>query len=165
MRTARSSSRLLGERGRCLPQCMLGYTHPGCGPGYPPCQTPQIPPNWVWAWRLPWPDPSTSPLGVGLETCKACWDTTPPDRNSWHTLLKNITLPPTSLRAVKTYFNCTVAHAACADNRAQATNHARPTRLTNNEQTLSKTGVSVPTQKELMSSKMGSLVHIWHVQK
>ena len=46
-----------------LPQCMLGYT-------------PQ-----VWAWRPPWPDPSTSPPpGCGpedpLETCcKACWDT------------------------------------------------------------------------------------------
>ena len=41
---------------------------PGCGPRDPPQ-----------------PDPSTSPLGVGLEelpprlteTCKACWDTTP----------------------------------------------------------------------------------------
>ena len=33
-------------------------------------ETPQ-----VWAWRPPWPDPSTSPLGVGLETCEACWDT------------------------------------------------------------------------------------------
>ena len=39
---------------------------------------------WVWAWRPPrcgpgdpWPDPSTSPLGVGLETCKTCWDTPP----------------------------------------------------------------------------------------
>ena len=52
-------------------------------------------PPWVWAWRpplgcgditpgvgleTPQPDPSTSPLGVGLETpletCKACWDIT-----------------------------------------------------------------------------------------
>ena len=54
-----------------LPQCMLGYTTlcpspsvdletppPRCGLG-----TPQ-----VWAWRPPWPDNSTSPLGVGLET-------------------------------------------------------------------------------------------------
>ena len=31
----------------------------GCGPGDPPR-----------------PDPSTSPLGMGLETYKACWDTT-----------------------------------------------------------------------------------------
>ena len=28
----------------------------------------------------PQPDPSSSPIGVGLETCKACWDTTPPNR-------------------------------------------------------------------------------------
>ena len=42
----------------------------GCGPGPHP---PQFPP-WLWAWTRP---PSTSPLGVGLETCKACWDTTP----------------------------------------------------------------------------------------
>ena len=62
MCTARSSSHLLGG----LPQCMLGYT-PRCGPGDPPSQTHQ-PPHWVWAWRPPWPDPLTSPLGVGLET-------------------------------------------------------------------------------------------------
>ena len=57
MRTARSSSRLLGG---CLPQCMLGYTHPlAVG-----LEThPQ-----VWAWRPPRPDPSTFPLGVGQET-------------------------------------------------------------------------------------------------
>ena len=77
MRTARSSSCWGG-----LPQCMLGYT-PGYTPGNPPLgvdletppgvglETPQ-----VWAWRSPpWLDPSTSPLGVGLETCKACLDT------------------------------------------------------------------------------------------
>ena len=70
-----------------LPQCMLGSPlgvgletpPPRCGPG----DLPQL-----WAWRPPpscgpgnphppQPDPSTSPLGVGLETCcKACWDTT-----------------------------------------------------------------------------------------
>ena len=79
MRTARGSSHPRG--GGCLPQCILGYTHPlgvgletpRCGPGDPPPgvgletspdQTPQLPP-WVWAWRPP------------LETCcKACWDTT-----------------------------------------------------------------------------------------
>ena len=67
-----------------LPQCMLGHTPPGCGPGTPPGCGPGDPHVWawrppqVWAWRPPWPDPSTSPLGVGLETCKACWDTTTP---------------------------------------------------------------------------------------
>ena len=53
----------------CRPPPCMGLETPqarplkfllGCGPG------------------APWPDPSTSPLGVGLETCKACWDTTPP---------------------------------------------------------------------------------------
>ena len=43
----------------------------GCGPGPDP---PQLPP-WVWAWTR---CPSTSPLVVGLETCKACRDTNPP---------------------------------------------------------------------------------------
>ena len=55
-RTACSSSRLPGD----LPQCMLGYTPLGVG-----LETPS---PWVWAWRPPWPDPSTSTLGVGLET-------------------------------------------------------------------------------------------------
>ena len=88
-----------------LPQCMLGCT-PGCGPGDPPqvwawrpswLWAPQVwacRPSQVWAWRSPQasplnfslgcgpgdppqPDPSTSPLGVGLETCKACWDISP----------------------------------------------------------------------------------------
>ena len=55
MRTDRSSSRL----GVYLSACW--DTHPsGCGPGDTP---PAIPLNF--------------PLGVGLETCKACWDTTP----------------------------------------------------------------------------------------
>ena len=31
--------------------------------------------------ETPWPDPSTSPLGVGMETCKPCWDTTHPPRD------------------------------------------------------------------------------------
>ena len=74
MRTVRCSSRHGG--GVCTPP----------GAGTPPKQTlprekaptwpdpPQLPP-WVWAWTR---SPSTSPLGMGLETCKACWDTTPP---------------------------------------------------------------------------------------
>ena len=67
---------------------------PGCGPGDPPGQTPQHPPR-VWAWRPPWPDPSTSPLGVGLET--PLWTEWLTDR------CKNITynLRKLRLRAVK----------------------------------------------------------------
>ena len=49
MRTGRSSSHLLGVGG--LPQWMLKYPLPQ-----------------VLAWRPPKSDPSTSPLGVGLET-------------------------------------------------------------------------------------------------
>ena len=81
MRTTRSSSRRDG-----LPQCMLGYTAPR-----------------VWAWRPP-PGQTpqlTYPLGVGLETCNACWDTTPPP--VWtesQTGVKNITFPQLRLRAV-----------------------------------------------------------------
>ena len=84
-----------------LPQCMLGYTPVRCGPGDPPFQTLKFPlglgletpppkarplnfPPWVWALRPPRPDPSTSPQGVGLETCMACWDTTPPPRTDRH---------------------------------------------------------------------------------
>ena len=99
MHTTHSSSNLLGE-GVCLSACWdtnppLGVGletpqtpqlppgcgpgdplirplnfPPGCGPGDPPGQTPQLLP-WVWAWRPPWPDPSTSHLGVGLETALA----------------------------------------------------------------------------------------------
>ena len=43
---------------------------PGCGPGDPPGQTPQLP-SWVWAWK-PAMHAGISPP----ETCKACWDTT-----------------------------------------------------------------------------------------
>ena len=83
MRTARSSSRLLCVCGEVfLLQCMLGYTPPRCGPGDPPGCGPEDPPGvgletplavdlktpQVWAWRPPWPDSSSSPLGVGLET-------------------------------------------------------------------------------------------------
>ena len=79
-------------------------TPTGCGPETPPPGVGlEIPPGvdletpQMWAWRLPAgvgletplgvgletptrPDPSTSPLGVGvgLETCNACWDTTLP---------------------------------------------------------------------------------------
>ena len=60
------------------------HNPPGCGPGYPPrcgpgdpprCgpgQTPQ-PHPWVWAWR-----PARHAGIPPPETCRACWDTTPP---------------------------------------------------------------------------------------
>ena len=72
----------------------------------------------------PQPDPSTCPLGAGLETCKACLDKhphwrparhagipparhagippppTPHGQNSWHTLLKILPCPKLRLRAV-----------------------------------------------------------------
>ena len=104
MRTARSSSRLLGE-GVCISACWdtpsgcgPGEETPwvwawrplplGCGPGDPPGQIPEPPPPGCEPGDPPRPDPSTSPLVVGLETskacwylttldtCKACWDTT-----------------------------------------------------------------------------------------
>ena len=76
MRTARGSSR---------PRGWSASVHAGI---HPPWVWAWSPPQ-VWAWRHPpWPDPSTSPLGVGLETpppetCwdttfKACWDINPP---------------------------------------------------------------------------------------
>ena len=91
MRTTHNSSRLLGGS---LPQCILGYPQVwawrpplGCGPGDPllgvDLETPRYGPGDPPGAGLetPWPDPSTSPLGVGLETCKACWDTTHPPRD------------------------------------------------------------------------------------
>ena len=52
-----------------------GSRHPPPRSRHPPwLDPPQLPP-WVWAWTR---SPSTSPLDVGLETSKACWDTTPP---------------------------------------------------------------------------------------
>ena len=79
MRTARSSSRHGGGGGVGLDQIPLNFPLE-CGPGPDP---PQLPP-WVWALTR---SPSTSPLGVGLETCNACRITD---------TCKNITLPQTS---------------------------------------------------------------------
>ena len=50
------------------PPCVGLETPLGVGLETPPGQTRQLPP-WVWAWRPP------------LETCKACWDTTPCEQN------------------------------------------------------------------------------------
>ena len=88
MRTARSSSRLGG-----------GVVFASVHAGIPPCvgletplgvglETPQ-----VWAWRPPQARPlNFPPPGVGLETCKACWGTTPPVNRITDTC-ENITLP------------------------------------------------------------------------
>ena len=90
MRTARSSSHLLGAGGVCLSACWHtpgpGPIHPplplGVGLETPPGQTPH--PPWAWAFRplpgqtpnlppgcgpgdSPQPDPPNPP-GVGLET-------------------------------------------------------------------------------------------------
>ena len=61
--------------------------HPRCGPGDPPRPDPSTSP-WLWAWRpLPQARPLKLPLGVDMETCKACWDTTPPEtcKTCWDT--------------------------------------------------------------------------------
>ena len=105
-----------GGGGVCLSACwdtppgplgtpqVWAWRSPRWGPGDPPGQTPQ-PPPWVWAWRPPipgqtpqlppgfrpgdptWPDPSTFPLGVSLETPPPC------EQNSCHTLLKILPCP------------------------------------------------------------------------
>ena len=74
MRTAHSSS-CLGGGG--LSQCMLGYTPWGVGLETPPGVGLETPAPRVWAWRPPPSQTSQlSPFCVGLEACKACWDTT-----------------------------------------------------------------------------------------
>ena len=77
MRTVRSSSRLLGWGGVCLPQCMLGYTHPGPWTGHPlglgldtPRPGPDTPRAWAWTplWAdTPKPGPG-HPLGLRTVT-------------------------------------------------------------------------------------------------
>ena len=106
-RTARSSSRLLGmsasvHAGIPPPGCVPGDSPPPqCGAGDPPGQTPQLPPPPLWALNHPRPNP----LGVGLETCNACWDTTTPRVNRITDTCKNITFPQLRLRAVKRCFS------------------------------------------------------------
>ena len=52
---------------------------PGCGPGDLPRPDPSTSPPGCWPGDpRPQSDPWSSPLGVCLETCKACWDTPPP---------------------------------------------------------------------------------------
>ena len=98
MRTARSSSHQPGGWGGSA-SVHAGIHPPQCGPGDPP-----------------WPDPSSSPLGVGLETCTACWDTHPPGDlqgmlgyhpavNRITDTCKNIIFPQLPLRAVISSIN------------------------------------------------------------
>ena len=47
----------------------------GCGPGDPHAQTPHLPLR-CGPGQIPLARPLNFPLGVGLETYKACWDTT-----------------------------------------------------------------------------------------
>ena len=118
MCTARSSSHR--GRGVCLSACwdrppwvwdwrtppqVWAWRPPGqiplnfplaCGPGDPPTRCPSTSPlgvdletpwpdlPWVWAWRPLARSPSTSPLGVGLETYKSCLDTTTPLETCCH---------------------------------------------------------------------------------
>ena len=79
------------------PLQVWAWRPPRCGPGDPPgvgLETPQARPfNFPLGCGPgdpPWPDPSTSPLGVGLETCKACWDTTTPP---WRPAARHIGIP------------------------------------------------------------------------
>ena len=50
-------------------------TPPRCGPG-DPFQVWAWSSPWVWGWRPPRQTPQ-APQGVGIETCKACWDAPP----------------------------------------------------------------------------------------
>ena len=104
--------------------------HAKCGPGDPqawawrppwvwagdptPGQTPQLPP-WVWAWRPPWTDPSSSPMGVGLETCKACWYTTPwrPARHAGILPARHAGIPPPANRITDMCKNITLPQLRC----------------------------------------------------
>ena len=66
-----------GPVGVCLSACWDTPTPclPGCGPGDPPGMGLDTPLGV--GLETPQPDPSSSPLDVGLEICKACWDTHP----------------------------------------------------------------------------------------
>ena len=118
IRNTRSSS----CRG-CLPQCMLGSPPgvgletppPRCGPGDPPRCGPGDPPRCGPGDR-PQPDPSTSTLGVGLETCKAYWDTTPPRPAARHTGIPpamHAGIPPPVNRITDTCKNITLPQLRC----------------------------------------------------
>ena len=99
MRTARSSSRLLG--GVCLSACW--DTPPGSGPGDLPLPGPGHPQAWAW----------TPPPGHGpghLPGCKACWDphpTRPPPPAARHAGIY------TPHRQIDTSKNITFANYVC----------------------------------------------------
>ena len=101
-----------------------------CGPGDPPGKTPQplpwvwawrppkarpLNPPWVWAWRPPKPDPSSSLLSVGLETCKAWWDTPPrrPARHAGIPAARHAGIPLSPCGQTDTCKNITFANFVC----------------------------------------------------
>ena len=76
------------DQQECIP---VGYVPPaavavmGGGSQHTPGSRPPLGANppiagtlQVWAWRPPQVWTWRSPFGVSLETCKACWDTIPP---------------------------------------------------------------------------------------
>ena len=119
IRTARSSSRLLG--GGVSASVHVGIP-PGCGPGDTPLVWAWRPPQarplnspWVWAWRPgPGQTPQLPPPGVGLETCKACWDTTPwrPARHAGIPPAMHAGIPPPPCGHTDTCKNITFAKFA-----------------------------------------------------
>ena len=114
MRTARSSSRHWGLHTPSIDDTLPGAGTPwqqtpgqiplnfplGCGPGdLPP--PGQIPLNFPLGCGLETPlarSPSTSTLGVGLETCKACWDTITP----WRPAARHAGIPPAMQAGIET---------------------------------------------------------------
>ena len=132
MRTVRSSSHRGG--GVASVHAGIDTTPPRCGPGDP---TPDVgletPPPQVWAWRNspgcgPGDPPSVGPgdtpgqiplnflLGVGLEICKVCWDTTPQRPAARHAGIPpamHAGIPPPVDRMTDTCKNITFANYVC----------------------------------------------------
>ena len=169
MRTARCSMAVCWGEGEVSATVHAGRPPQLWAMETPPATTCSNPPHWVWAMHTSLAmTPQIRPQCGPRDLIGMLGYPPPPWTEFLRHACENITIRQTSFaggnnRNVLQLYDrwCSI----CADNWAQATNHARPHNLWNNEQTLSKTGVSVPTRKELMSSKMGSLEHIWHVSK
>ena len=72
-----------------LPPWLWDWRPPGCGSGDTPGQIPLNFPLGCGPGDPLVRSSSTSPLVVGLETCKVCWDTTP-----WRPAVRHSGLPP-----------------------------------------------------------------------